>query len=383
MSKTKFTFSRDTLRKLQQQGLPEGKNQAEFRDLKESGLILIQYPSGKQMFYFSMAHRKRRYKQRIGDSNTFTVQEARAQANELRAAIYRGDRPIETRKKAEMQFSELFRLYQEANPDKKSADSDESKYSNHLAPVFATKQIGAITKAMIEQYRSKKLDVIAASTANRHVALMKAVFSFAVNDLEVVAKSPAAGIKDLPEPQKQKKHYSVDELNRFFAELKNEANTEAKAIIRFITLTGVRSSAARDLMLENYDPKLSNILVSVDKNGSGQYLSLSEKAKTIVDRQVAKYGKKGRVFRGVDMQSRMSDPSNVMKRVCKKAGIPSAGVHSLRHSYAVIALENGVSIFQLMSALNHKCIASTMVYASISNEQQRNINNDIAARLSI
>jgi site-specific recombinase XerD len=110
---------------------------------------------------------------------------------------------------------------------------------------------------------------------------------------------------------------------------------------------------------------------------------LSDKAKAIIEHQIVKYGTQGRVFRGVDMQSRMSDPSRVMARVCKKAGLPHSGVHILRHSYAVIALESGVSPYQLMTALNHKNISSTMVYSSISNKKLKSINNNLASQLTL
>jgi integrase len=382
MSKV-INFNRDTLRKLRNDGLPVGKKQVEYRDSKETGLCMIQYPTGKQMFYFMMSCRKQRFKERLGDSDTFTVQEARLWTNELRAAIYKGDNPIATRRQAEMLFPELFTLYYEEKKDKKaSSNGDESKYRLHLAPVFATKQIGSITSAHIEKYHAKKKEELTPATANRHLALLKAMFTYAVNKLEVLTKSPASGIKAFPEPQKQRKYFDIHELNRFFTTLESEVNTEAANIIRFMVLCGTRSSATRDLRLENYDAKLGTILISLDKNGTGQYVSLSDKAKAILDHQIAKYGTRGRVFRGVDMQSRMSDPSRVMARVCKNAGLPTAGVHQLRHSYSFLALENGVSPYQLMTALNHKNLSSTMVYSSISNKKLRQINNDLASQLS-
>lgn len=101
----------------------------------------------------------------------------------------------------------------------------------------------------------------------------------------------------------------------------------------FILLCGSRSAATRDLRLENYDAESSNILISIDKNGDGQFLSLSDKAKSIIEEQIRRHGKQGLVFTGIDMQSRMSDPSRVLARVCKKTGLPPVGVHSLRHSY--------------------------------------------------
>ena len=383
MSKV-INFNRDTLRKLLNDGLPAGKKQIEYRDRKESGLCLIQYSTGKQMFYFIMCFRKQRFKERLGDSNTFTVQQARLWANDIRAAIFKGENPIATRKKAEMLFSELFTLYFTEKKDKKvSSSGDESKYRLHLASVFATKQIGSVTSAHIEKYHALKKEELTPATANRHLALLKAIFTYAVNKLEILAKSPASGIKAFPEPQKARKYFTLDELNLIATELDNEANVEARNIIRFILLCGSRSAATRDLRLENYDAQSSNILISRDKGGNGQYLSLSEKAKSIIEEQIRRHGNQGRVFRGIDMQSRMSDPSRILARVCKKAGLPPTGLHALRHSYSVLALDSGVSVYQLMVALNHKCISSTMVYSSISNKKLRSINNNLASQLSI
>lgn len=379
-----LNFTRDTLRKIKEKCVPDGKKQIEYRDSKSTGLCLIQYSSGKQMFYFVICHRKRRFKERLGDSDTFTVQEARIWANELRAAIYKGENPIATRKKAEMLFSELFALYFAEKKDKKaSSNADLSKYNLHLTPVFSTKQIGSITTAHIEKYHALKKEELTPATANRHLALLKAIFTFAVNKLEVLTKSPASGIKAFPEPQKLRKYFTLDELNRIAAELDNETNIDARNIIKFILLCGSRSAATRDLRLENYDAESSNILISIDKNGNGQFLSLSEKAKSIIEEQISRHGKQGLVFRGIDMHSRMSDPSRVLARVCKKAGLPPVGVHSLRHSYSVLALDSGVSVYQLMVALNHKCVSSTMVYANISNKKLRSINNNLASQLTL
>jgi len=383
MSNT-INFNRSTLNNLRDNGVPVGMKQIEYRDLKESGLCLLQYPSGKQMFYFIMCHRKQRFKERLGDSDTFTVQEARIWANELRAAIFKGENPIATRKKAEMLFSEIFAQYYAEKKDKKaSSNADLSKYNLHLALVFATKQIGSITSAHIEKYHALKKEELTPATANRHLALLKAIFTYAVNKLEVLTKSPASGIKAFPEPQKLRKYFTLDELNRIAIELDNEANIDARNIIKFILLCGSRSSATRDLRLENYDPQSSNILISRDKGGNGQYLSLSEKAKSIIEEQIRRHGNQGRVFRGIDMQSRMSDPSRILARVCKKAGLPPTGLHALRHSYSVLALDSGVSVYQLMVALNHKCISSTMVYSSISNKKLKSINNHLASQLTI
>lgn len=381
---SRITFSRDNLRKLRERGVPEGKRQIEYRDSKESGLILVQYPNGRQVFYLSISYRKRRFKERLGDSDTLSILEIRAKVAELRAAIQRGDDPIATRKKSQMRFSELFEFYYEEYRAKKaSISTDESKFRLHLGEHFGSKQIGAITRPMLEKYHALKAEQLTPATANRHLNLLKALFSYAVEKLEVLAKSPACGIKAFPEEQKDRKYFDKEELSRFLTALESESNLEARNMIRFILLTGCRRGTARGLLLENYDAKSGTLLVAMTKNKTGQRLVLSEPAKAIVEGQVAKYGNRGFVFRGMDLESRISCPSVVMKRVCRKAGLPESGVHLLRHSYSLLQMENGVSIFQLKKALNHKSLASTEVYADITDNKLRQINNDLANEIGL
>lgn len=54
--------------------------------------------------------------------------------------------------------------------------------------------------------------------------------------------------------------------------------------------------------------------------------------------------------------------------VVKAAGIPSANFHSLRHTYASRALENGVSIKTLQELMGHADIQTTLSYVHDTDE---------------
>jgi integrase len=379
-----IVFSRERLRQLIQDGVPQGKKQVEFSDSKTSGLTLVQYPSGKQVYYFSLTYRKVRHRIRLGDSATLKLSEVRATAIDMRAALQRGNSPDETRKKAEMLFKQLVFLYQEETKAKKiSWQSDESKFRLYLLPEFANKQIGAISRTNIEYYHEQLKEKLSPSTANRHLALLKAIFTYAVDKLKVLRESPSKGVLNFNEPQVRRKYFNSAELKILLTELENESNIEAKNILKFMLLTGIRRGTARSIKLENYDDHSGVILVAMTKTGIGQYITLSCKAKGLIKGQIKKYGNEGLVFRGIDMISRISCPSQVLKRVCRKAGLPERGSHSLRHSYAVQLLENGCSSYQLQKALNQTCSSSTAVYSAISNQKLSTINNDLAKSLSL
>jgi integrase len=380
----KINFTRENLKKIFEVGVPEGKKQLEYSDSKTSGLTLVQYPLGNQVYYFSLTYRKRRYRIRLGDTQTLKVTEIRVIATEMRAAIQRGENPDETRKKAEMLFKDLVSRYQAEIKDKKiSWSSDESKFRLHLLPAFSNYQLGAINSSAIEKYHAQIKEKLSAATANRHLALLKAIFTFAVKTLKVLKESPAKGIASFPERQVKRKYFTLDELKLLLSALEVESNTEARKVLKFLILTGCRRGTARSIKLENYDDHNGTILVEMTKTGVGQYLVLSNEAKSIIKEQVKKYGQHGLVFRGIDMVSPISCPSPILKRVCRKAGLPEAGVHKIRHSYSVQLLENGSSQFQLQQALNHKCASSTAVYSAISNPKLSQINNDLANSLNL
>ncbi|MFT6906005.1 MAG: integrase, partial [Oleiphilaceae bacterium] len=332
----------------------------------------------------SLSYRKRRHRIRLGDSNTLKITDVRAIAIEMRAAIQRGDNPDETRKKAEMLFKDLVSRYQVDTKDKKSSwTTDDSKFRLYLLPSFGSKQLSAISSSSIENYHAQIKKELSPASANRHLALLKAILTFAVKTLKVLKESPAKGIANFPEPQVKRKYFTFKELQRLLSALETESNTEARKILKFLILTGCRRGTARSIRLENYDDHNGTILVEMTKSGTGQYLTLSDAAKIIIEDQIAKYGSKGLVFRGIDMVSPISCPSQVLKRVCRRAGLPERGTHCLRHSYSLLLLENGCSQYQLQQALNHKCSASTAVYSAISNQKLSNINNDLAHSLNL
>lgn len=382
--KKKVPLTRESLRKIFEMGVPTGKKQLEYSDAKTSGLSVVQYPSGSQVFYFSLSYRKRRHRVRLGDSNTLKITDVRAIAIEMRAAIQRGDDPDETRKKAEMLFKDLVSLYQVDTGDKKGSwTTDDSKFRLYLVPSFGSRQLSAISSSSIEKYHAQIKKKLSPASANRHLALLKAIFTFAVKRLKVIKESPAQGLANFPEPQVKRKYFTSAELKRLLSELNSESNIEARNLLRFMIFTGCRRGTARSIKLENYDNHSGTVLAEMTKTGVGQYLALSNEAKLIIKEQIKKYGRQGLVFRSIDMVSQISCPSPILKRVCRKAGLPERGVHTLRHSYSVLLLENGCSQYQLQQALNHKCASSTAVYSAISNKKLTQINEELAKKISL
>jgi integrase len=65
----------------------------------------------------------------------------------------------------------------------------------------------------------------------------------------------------------------------------------------------------------------------------------------------------------------------------KAAGFPNLRFHSLRHSAASMAVENGASDRQVAELLNHKTLAMVKRYSHVRDAVTRSISEQIAEGL--
>jgi hypothetical protein len=62
-----------------------------------------------------------------------------------------------------------------------------------------------------------------------------------------------------------------------------------------------------------------------------------------------------------------------MYRVCRWAGLPERGWHTLRHSFGTQAALCGANPWRLMAWLGHKRIDETMLYVHVASAHQREL----------
>jgi integrase len=64
------------------------------------------------------------------------------------------------------------------------------------------------------------------------------------------------------------------------------------------------------------------------------------------------------------------DPNPTLRRLCHAINVPMLRFHDLRHSFATIALESGVSPKQVQSWLGHSSLVTTLsIYWNLTNEE--------------
>ncbi|WP_237072566.1 site-specific integrase [Pseudaestuariivita rosea] len=70
-------------------------------------------------------------------------------------------------------------------------------------------------------------------------------------------------------------------------------------------------------------------------------------------------------------------------RIRKRAGIPDVRIHDLRHTYASVAMKQGIDPFTLKEILGHKNLQTTLRYAHLADDAVQSAAGTVASRLAM
>lgn len=138
---------------------------------------------------------------------------------------------------------------------------------------------------------------------------------------------------------------------------------------------GMRVSEACELPARALDRERWTIVVQGKKHGLRRTYIVPEDL-----RQLARkwHGRDGWMFHGREGRLSRCRVWQLFKAYARVAGLPpDLGVHCLRHSAAVHALDAGLSTEDVRDLLRHRRIATTDIYANLSTRRR----NDYLARL--
>lgn len=132
-----------------------------------------------------------------------------------------------------------------------------------------------------------------------------------------------------------------------------------KVLILTMLDTGMRVSEVSHLTKENMDWQMHRMTI-IGKGKKRRILPLTERLQSILENYLMANDRIG------------VDPTTIwreVKRVANRAGIRrKCSPHVLRHTFAVIALQKGVSIGALMNLLGHSDLQTTAKYLNLSPE---------------
>ena len=367
-SKT-FDFSNRRIKALPPQQPAAAANAAAYSDSAVSGLKLEVTKTGRKTFIFRFLLDGQRGYARIGEFPAIDVAEARRSAMEMKGQVERGLNPNDVRDRAhaviptfrDFAMDEFVPYILEMG--KRTAKDDISKLNHHLLARFGDKKLTAIGRRDLELYHAAVRDSHTPATANRHLALLSAMFRRAV-EWERVEKNPCTGVKMFRENNASERFLTETEIAKLVQAMDADPNRTAAAALKMLLLCGARRNEVAKLKWSALDLERGVWLLHGDdtKNGKTRRIVLSGALIELLQAQPSR-GVSEWVFPGRDGPEKPIDNlTKPFNRMLKAAGLEKARIHDLRHTHASMLLASGVDAVVVKNALGHSSLNVTSRY---------------------
>lgn len=170
---------------------------------------------------------------------------------------------------------------------------------------------------------------------------------------------------------------SRDEVSRI---LNATNNLKHHALLAIVYGSGLRVSEAVRIRPEHIDSKKMVLRINQSKGRKDRYTILSKSGLELLREYWRTYQPGNWLFFTKDKTKHM--PSETAQKVFylakQKAGVTRGrGIHSLRHSFATHALEQGVQLFILKRWLGHASIKTTCMYLHASPEMFQKLSSPL------
>ena len=382
-----FRFSHRQIEALPAHDRDAASAVAEYSDTEVIGLKLTVGKTGRRHFSHRYRFRGRKKTITLGEYPSLSVAEARQMVHENKNLLGRDLDPADERNRrrsvptlAEFATKEYLPY---AKLHKRSWQDDESKLRREIGQMLGKYQLTEITTRDVMQLHAAIQKKAAAATANRHLVLLSRMFNLAIQ-WGYLERNPAKGVKKYKETGPRQRYLSGDELTRFLAALDVEAGKTAANALKLLLLTGLRSkSELFSLPWSEVDLARGTVRLLHTKNGRVRTVALNSVALALLTKihEEATPGCPW-VFPARTGPGYLVDIRRPLKRAMVRAGLTDLRPHDLRRSFASLAVNAGVDIYQVKDLLGHSSVAVTQkAYAHLQQDTLRGASEVVAKTL--
>lgn len=268
--------------------------------------------------------------------------------------------------------------------------------NNHLVPFLGSKQVKQIQISDVEGYYSHLREVkgLSANSIHRHHALLRMVLDYAMR-LQYIT-SNVANLAYLPKiERKEAKFYTKEQLKELLLLSKD---TSLEPAIILAGMLGLRRGEIAGLKWENIDFEARVLhIVSVRTSAGSNKITKEPKTESskralylidyvyevllrLKEKQRIQEEKLGRLYYHSDyvlvkddgIPPRANGISDQFLTFLKKHDLPHIRFHDLRHTFASVLHNNGVSLKDISTALGHTDIGITSkIYTHIMDKTHK------------
>lgn len=271
-------------------------------------------------------------------------------------------------------IGKLWDAYKENKPGFKGIVTDENRFKNYLQD-FAKLPPESISTQMVDSLRlrltksGKK-----PGTVKNVLELLRRVINFGVKKGLCPWQDPSHLHFEMPKLNNVKTEMLTEEERRRFVEAaKASPNRKAGQLMLMAYYTGMRRNELfrlkwRDIDLEHGFINIVGEAQEGAKSNRDERIPLSLPVRELL--QEVERGESLYVFPGKDGVHRLTDINKQVNAIKKAANLPKEfrPLHGLRHTFASVAVSNGVPLSHVQKLLTHKDPTLTQRYAHLEDE---------------
>lgn len=254
-------------------------------------------------------------------------------------------------------------------------NDDESRYRNHIRPVFGRKDIATITFQDIDKLKIALLEKRSPQTVKNTLAVLRQIFNYTIKYKKIKNLLYPFGKQgtSMPKTDNERQGYLSHEQARvLLKELKKLPNKDIYDLTVVLLFTGARFDEVADLRWQNVNFKTGMIYFGVTKEGNPRKIKMARPLiEALRDRKTEMCGQTSLIFKNRNGKKYSAMPTSWQEVVDNLiednvvAGKYRITTHSLRHTHASWLAEKGLDIIHIKEQLGHKTIQMTLRYSHL------------------
>ena len=328
---------------------------------------VYEHPAGSNVWWVLYYDQYgKRHREKVGPKG-LAITAYQKRKTEIREGKFLPDK-VNERRRAVL-FEDMLTSYLEeySKVNKRSYKTDLSM-AIRLRRELSGKTLEEITAQDVERLRAKCRTELAPATVNLHLALLKHVFTKAI-EWGKTEKNPAQSIKFFRANNARTRYLTEEEEERLRAVFPSEHWGKVEVALN----TGIRREEQFSLQWANLNFQTGVLTIPRSKHGESRYVPMNDRVVEVL-RSLPSRMKSGYVFPSETGETPLN-ANNFINRVWNpvraKAGLADLHWHDLRHTFASRLVMAGVDLRTVQELMGHKTITMTLRYSHLSPTHQK------------